>query len=274
MSGAAQRDHLAYAPEHGLYAVYRGAGGVVLAAVLAVIGCAGAFVPWPSFQLRPIAHGLVVLGWVVWWWIVAIVALKAAYRLTTDVLVSVEMGIARFWSELIRFGAVLAVLGYIFVLMFSAVSSSSAAAQGVGSVSVIDFLIWGVLPVPSTYLEFAAGSLACLVWVLTPGVSELRAKCGLDRRTMVMAVACVAAGMWLVFTLVARLGVLDWYLAAVLSFAMVTIALLLLAWLAAGLRRRIAAILGAIARIEGEEAGRGEVAKVFSGEAGAGRETD
>lgn len=268
MSAAARedverREHLAYAPEHGLYAVYRGAGGVALAAVMSVIGCAGAFAPWPSFELRPVACSVMVVGWVVWWWIVAIVAAKGAYRLTTDVLASVEIGLDREWRGIVRGGVVFAVFMSVLMLGFAMVSSG----RGVPPVaSVAEYLVRDAIPPPGRLISLAVIALAFPIWAVTPALVDLRVKSGLPPGRRAMFVASVLTGVGVFLQLGAQFGLLDWYWTAAVSLALICIAMLLLAWLAVGLRRRIAAILGVIARMEGEESGRGEVARVFSGE--------
>lgn len=274
MSGAAtaertaevRRDHLAYAPEHGLYAVYRGAGGVALAAVLAVIGCAGAFVPWPSFELRPIASVLAAVWWLVWWSAVFVIYAKGIYRLTTDVLASVEMGV----THGLRMGGrastavvlVLVSLGAEILLFLNSEGadhwSRNSLFQTLMERSSVLIVILGLL-VPASMCIPVVVELRKLAYTTSgrfQGLADISVLFG------VVAFAGVYAGL------------IDPFVGGAVGLAFVCIVLLLLAWLAAGLRRRIAAILGAIARIEGEEAGRGEVAKVFSGEAGAGRETE
>lgn len=266
MSGAAQRDHLAYAPEHGLYALYRGAGGVALAAVLAVIGCAGAFVPWPSFELRPIASVLAAVWWLVWWSAVFVIYANAVYRLTTDVLASVEMGVTRESRMSARLSLMIGIcLFFLYgsVLFVTTPDGRNAAQQGglFGILSMTDSLFMIIFPV------------LLPIFMLMPTVVQLRSNSGM-KSGRVPGFAVFASVLGVAALLGIRLGLLDRFVGGAIMLGFVSIALLLLAWLAVGLRRRIAAIMGAIARIEGEEAGRGEVAKVFSGEAGAGRETE
>ena len=266
MSGAPQRDHLAYAPEHGLYAVYRGAGGIVLASMLAVIGCAGAFVPWPSFELRPIASVLTGVWWMVWWSAVFVMYAKGVYRLTTDVLASVEMGV----THGLRMGARTSTAVVVVLMSLGAEILFFVNSEGADR--------WSRNSLFQTLMEGGSVLIVILgllvpVSMCIPVVVELR-----KLAYMTSSRFQGLAGISVLFSVVAFAGVyagmIDPFVGGTIGLAFVCIALLLLAWLAAGLRRRLAAIMGAIARIEGEEAGRGEVAKVFSGEAGAGRETE
>ncbi len=258
-----RREHLAYAPEHGLYAVYRGAGGVALASVMAVIGCAGAFAPLPSFELRPVACSVMAVGWVVWWWIVAIIAAKGAYRLTTDVLASVELGVDRSGRELARGGVVFAAIMSVLMLG-SAMVSSGVGVSPIASVA--EYLVRDAAPPPGRLISLGVIAVGAPIWTVTPAIVDLRAMSGLSLGRPAMIVASVLAGVGLLLQFGAQFGLLDWYWTAAVSLVLICIAMLLVAWLATGLRRRMAAILGAIARIEGEEAGRGEVARVFSGD--------
>lgn len=255
-----RREHLAYAPDHGLYAVFRGAGGVTLAAVMAVIGSVGAFAPLPSFELRPVLCAMVGVGWIVWWVAAWIVYSKAVARLTTVVLTSVGLGAPKTERMLARAGALIIGVMLLMMVITGSATLVDGVEQGLTEGGVVRVLI------ADRSLNLAVVGLALPVWTVGAVLVALRKRSGLRGGKDVLTIAMIVTLIGFAWIVLSRLGVLDSFWAALLSFASMGIAMALVGWLAAGLRRRVAAILGAIARLEGEEGGRGELARVFSRE--------